>query len=110
MKKIIAVDGDDASLFFYRQSLKNHDLVTVSGALEALIKINNQKPDIVILNVRLSDDNGLNLAKEIKATNSNTRVIMISSVNTIEEDAYLYGCDEFHLKPISREKILEIIG
>jgi len=77
----------------------------VSKALtgkEAISLIQEQKPQIIILDLYLEDMSGLNVLKEAKAANPKTCVVVLTGfdVETTKEKAFAMGADYFLIKPI----------
>lgn len=65
------------------------------------------KPDVVLLDVRMPDENGIEVLKEILATNSKARVVMLTTSDTIE-DVYR-SIEEGALGYVMKESPVEII-
>jgi two-component system KDP operon response regulator KdpE len=68
--------------------------------------------DLVLLDVRLPDGNGLDLVREIKARDPELPVVVMSaSVLPHErEEATRAGCDAFVSKPYLAQDLLDTIG
>ena len=68
--------------------------------------------DLVLLDVRLPDGNGLDLVREIKARDPGLPVVVMSaSVLPHErEEATRAGCDAFVSKPYLAQDLLDTIG
>jgi two-component system nitrogen regulation response regulator NtrX len=83
---------------------------TVKNSQDALIKITDNIYDVIILDVWLNDSelDGIQLLKELKKTDVDTPVIIISGHGNIEiaVDAIKNGAYEFIEKPFSSERLL----
>jgi len=68
--------------------------------------------DLVLLDVRLPDANGWDLAREIKAIRSDIPVIAQTAyaMSTDLQKSMEAGCDNYISKPINKEKLLEMIS
>jgi CheY-like chemotaxis protein len=75
------------------------------GAARSLLEMN--EPDLVLLDVRLPDGNGLDFLREVRAREPSPRVVVMSaSVLSAERDEALRaGCDEFLGKPYTRAEL-----
>ena len=84
--------------------------VTVKNSQEALIEINNNSFDVIVLDVWLNNSelDGIQLLKEIKKIDSEVPVLIISGHGNIEiaVDAIKNGAYEFIEKPFSSERLL----
>ena len=58
-------------------------------------------PDVILLDNNLPDGVGINYLKEIKSSDKNVFVIMITATANIKEQAMKFGADGFIEKPIS---------
>jgi DNA-binding NarL/FixJ family response regulator len=79
---------------------------------EALQKIETLSPHLVLMDIKLPGQNGLEVTREIKARFSGIRVIILTSYDLPEyrEAAKNYGADYFLSKgSSSREEILALI-
>ncbi|HEY6502396.1 MAG TPA: response regulator transcription factor [Chitinophagaceae bacterium] len=71
----------------------------------------NQPFDLVILDINLPGMNGYDLCKHIRAGNKNVPVIMLTSLNTIDDkiEGYDAGADDYIIKPFEfRELTMKI--
>jgi CheY-like chemotaxis protein len=78
-----------------------HDAVTLAEAREWL---RHEHPDIILLDLRLPDGDGLILARELKADPRRFMIPIIaataSALSPVPEAAVDAGCDGFLIKPI----------
>ncbi len=51
---------------------------------EALQKVGNLKPELVFMDIRLPGENGIHLTQKIKARYPNTKVIILTSYDSLE--------------------------
>ncbi len=78
---------------------------------EARTQLNQKNFDIVMLDMELPDGVGLDLLKEIRQSNPNQEVIMVtavSSVNTVVETMRL-GASDYLTKPVDAKRLLKAI-
>ena len=79
---------------------------------EALQKVDLSPPNLILLDIRLLGENGIELAKKIKATHSNIPVFILTGYDIPEyrEVALRYGADGFLIKSsLSRMKLEELV-
>jgi putative two-component system response regulator len=111
--KILIVDDNED----VRESLKLYleaELFTVRLAVDgedALLKVNEFKPDCILLDIKMPYLNGAEALKMIKYRSPNTEVIMISTVYTIQTavKCLLRGAFGILTKPIDLDKLLKEI-
>jgi len=102
MKKILLIDNDPVILKLVRQIFENEDykLVTTEGGLEALEKLEEEKPDLVIVDLVMSNLSGKTICEVIrnKKEFSHLPVIILSAVLAEESSWELVGADAFVAK------------
>ncbi len=82
-----------------------------SDGREAMQKVESFQPDLILMDIRLPDESGLELTKKIKITNPNIKVIILTGHHYPEykEVAARYGADGFFVKGESRKEILSAV-
>ncbi len=111
---ILAVD-DEATIL---QSLsgilsdEGFEVLTASNGYEALKIIEQESPDLVLLDIWMPGIDGIETLQEIKRTNPFLQVIIISGHGTIETavKATKLGAYDFIEKPLSIEKVIVTIN
>jgi len=112
MHKILIIDDEKDICFLIAEILKDENYIT-SHALnsdEALIKFNEFNPDLIILDVWLSNSNldGIELLKEFKNLNEKIPIIIISGHGTVDlaVKAIKNGAYDFLEKPFNSDKLI----
>ncbi len=88
-------------------------VVSVTSGEEAQIKLQSQKPDLVILDVILPGQSGFELCRELKS-NANTQGIPVVICSTKGTDAdklwgSMLGADAYIPKPVDQKKLMQTI-
>ena len=109
-KPLILVVEDDSSVKnLITTTLKAHDYrhLTAPNGKAAILEVSSHNPDIVLLDLGLSDIDGVDVIKKIR-TWSNMPIIVISarSEDTDKIDALDAGADDYLTKPFSVEELL----
>lgn len=107
-KKILIADNSEDSLKYYRCALPAHVCITTTDGDEAVKKFIEEKPDLIILNGAVTNKDGFEIIKEIRALDAFIKIIMISSNNEVKDKAFAAGFNEFYLKPISPKQLREL--
>lgn len=107
--KILIVDDEPSALELLEMHLseKNFEVRTSADAKGLYEEINSFQPQIVILDVRLPDADGLDLLKNIKEANENTRVIVVTAFHDMATTikAIKRGAFEYIPKPIDLDEL-----
>ena len=107
MKKTILIVDDDPDIIKYISKVLEKidcNLVTAKNGEEALDKINQEKPDLITLDLLMPKRSGARLYYELKTSDAlkDIPVIMVSGMS---EKAFLKSQDalmEFHGKPVPK--------
>lgn len=86
MKKALVIDDDPNILTTLEIYLEDNDfeVFTANTAKKGLWYFQEQTPDIILLDLKLPDQNGLDVLKEIIASDIKTQVLMITAYATVE--------------------------
>ncbi|MDC7125457.1 MAG: sigma-54 dependent transcriptional regulator [Spirochaetales bacterium] len=108
-RKILIVD-DEPNVRRFLSELLNEDqyqIETAANAAEAMHKACSFQPDVIFLDLKLPDGNGLHMIKPLKQLDSSPQVIIISALGTVENavNATRLGAYDFITKPFDIEKI-----
>ncbi|MBI4456002.1 MAG: response regulator [Acidobacteria bacterium] len=78
--KILVVDDEPSVVFLLKNFLerRGYEVVTASRGDEALAKLKEQSPQIVLLDILLPGGNGLEVLREIRQLEEDIGVIMIT--------------------------------
>jgi two-component system KDP operon response regulator KdpE len=106
---ILMVDDEPQILRVMRASLppRGYNLRVASNGLEALKMVEQQMPDLIILDLVMPSISGLDVCKEIRKT-SNVPIIILSAKNlTLDKIATLeLGADDYLTKPFDMGELL----
>lgn len=112
MKRILIVEDNAFFLRFFGETLHSRfpslKIYEAANGEEAMQKINVVQPEAVFMDIRLPGENGLELAKKMKAQYPHIIVIILTNYDLPEyrSAAYESGADHF----ISKDSFLKIIN
>lgn len=114
-KKRILICDDEEGI---RESMKliledKYELSFVADGYQCLSTL-KQNPDIdlILLDIKMPQINGLEVLKHIKKIKPEAKVIIVSGYNSVETaaEATRLGADNYLIKPFEKKNILEIIA
>ncbi|UCF31249.1 MAG: response regulator [bacterium] len=119
-ERILIVEDNIVILTMQKQifEMEGYEILTAQEGTDALRKVHEERPDIVLLDVNIPGMNGFELCRQIKEDPSLSRIIvvMISAVYYSDEDAkkgMAMGADAYFTKPYENEvlqsKIKELL-
>ncbi len=110
---ILLVDDQDTIRFFLEKTLRQegYEAVTARTGAEAIEKAREVVPDLVLLDLKLPDMDGLEVLRRIKEVFPEIGVVMITAFGDIETavTAMKHGAFDFVSKPINLEQLLMVI-
>jgi two-component system response regulator EvgA len=113
MNKVLLAEDDATmvSLLKLLLDLEGYLVVNITSEKPDIIQITRDElPDLILLDVHLGDQNGLEVVKELKGLMDlrKIRVIMTSGMD-LGEKCILAGADDFIQKPYMPEELLDKI-
>jgi DNA-binding NtrC family response regulator len=111
---ILLVDDQDTIRFFLEKMLIQEDFEahTAKTGLEAVEMVKKIVPDLVLLDLKLPDMDGLQVLAKIKEIFPEICVVMITAFGDIETavESMKRGAFDFITKPINLEQLLMIVN
>lgn len=101
MKTILIVDDEENIRTLYKEELKDegYHVILASNGYEALEVLNTQKPDAIILDIKMPGMDGVNLLKLIKERQEDDiPVIICSAYEEYKQDFSLWASEEYIVK------------
>lgn len=115
-KRLLVVDDEAKLLRAIAVTLREegYDVMTASGGAEALVRINEAMPDLIISDIRMPGLDGYRLAHSLR---SNARTELIPIVFLTAKDSRLdrlvgfrTGADAYLTKPFDPEELLAVVS
>jgi two-component system, NtrC family, response regulator AtoC len=118
MKRILVVDDEKNIRALFREELEDegYEVTCASSGREALDKVAEQTPDLILLDVRMDDMTGLEVLDVIRKARPNLPVIMCTAVRGLEDDFTMWDAQvsDYITKPVDlddlRTKVKKAIG
>ena len=114
MPKLLVVDDEPNVLYSFRKGLSQEGLCvqTAETGQEGLRLIEQERPDAVILDVRLPDMSGLDIFDRIQELDPRLPVIVVTAHSTTETaiNAMKRGAFDYLLKPIDIHQLRNIVA
>ena len=112
MKKILVAEDEDSNYELVKIVLqKRYKLLRAHNGIEAVTINEDEKPDLILMDIRMPEMNGLDATRIIKEVSTDTPVIALSAYAFEENirEARAAGCDDFMAKPFKVENLIEIV-
>ena len=113
MSKLLIVDDEVDVREFAKSFFKKRGITvfTASGGRQALDLIAQESPDLVLLDVRMEEINGVEVLRELRQKNTATKVIMVSGIEDEEiiNETKALGVTGFIHKPLILEELEKVV-
>ena len=110
MKKLLIIEDDIsfAATLARRMSKYGFSCQQVHQADQALLTCLQQKPDCILLDMKLAADNGLRLIKPIRASLPKVKIVLLTGFASVATavQAMRLGADDYLAKPVSTQMLL----
>ena len=110
MFRILVVDDDKHTRFFIKEALEleNYIVFCAKDSQEALAIYEKEYIDLMIVDIMMPGVNGYELTKQLRLTNKDLLVLMISAKQLPEDRklGFKAGIDDYMSKPIDAEELL----
>jgi DNA-binding response OmpR family regulator len=118
MAKILIVDDDPDITFATGLFLKRaqHEVLTASNRADGLKAIDDEKPDLIILDVMMEEaDDGIAMAQELRRQGCDIPILMLTSVGKVtgfsyDEDQEMVPVNAFCEKPIQPDVLVKKVN
>jgi len=114
-KRILIVEDNDLSLMLLNDLLEVHgyEILKTGQGLEAIKLAQDNKPDLILMDIQLPDLSGLDVTRLLKQDDQ-TKCIPIIAVTAFamlgdEASALESGCDAYIAKPVVVHSLLRTI-
>ncbi len=116
--KIAICDDDNIQLKYINSLVKKWgslkdckaDTLLYSSAEELLFNYTPNFFDVLLLDIQMSGENGISLAKRIRSLNDDASIIFITAVPDYVFDGYDVGAIQYLLKPVNEKKLFECLN
>lgn len=114
MSKVLVVD--DAEFLRLRISkmllAEGHEVIQAENGLQAIAKYEQEKPDVVLMDITMPEMDGLAALKQIRAVDAGAKVVMLTALGqeSVVVEAIKSGARDFVVKPFEKERVIAAIN
>lgn len=111
-KRLLVAEDEDTNFELVKRILQNgFDIIRAKDGIEAVTLNEEEKPDLILMDIRMPNMDGLDATRIIKEVNNNVPVVALSAFAFPEyiEEAKKAGCDDFLAKPFKINELNAIV-
>ncbi|HZM44226.1 MAG TPA: response regulator, partial [Burkholderiales bacterium] len=113
MKPVWIIDDDRSIRWVFEKALARENIAfkTFSSAQEALLELDTDTPQVVVSDIRMPGESGLELLQKAKEHHANLPVIIMTAYSDLESavSAFQGGAYEYLPKPFDVDYAVELI-
>ena len=102
--RVLVVDDEAEGVELLREflSAKGYEVITASDGDEALRKVKEERPHLILLDIQMPKMDGLEVLRRLREIDKEVGVIMITGVNEqeIARQAMALGAFDYIVKPL----------
>ena len=110
---IVVAEDEELNWMFIREMLRKTgaEILRARDGREVVSITRNQKPDVVLMDIKMPELSGIEATRRIRAFNSEVPIIAQTAYVMAEEkeECSKAGCNHFVTKPLDRTVLMEII-
>ena len=112
MKKLLVVDDENNIRRLYSQELseEGYQVVTAATASEAVEKLTESNFDLVVLDIKLKNESGLDLLQKIVKERHDMPVILCTAFSCYKDDFSTWLADGYVVKSSDIQELKDEIG
>ena len=110
--RVLVVDDELGPRESLRMLLKpSYAIQTAENGRTALDLLRRFQPDVVIMDIKMPEMDGLELLRHVKRADPSIEVVMITAYASLEtvRHALTHGAFEYLIKPFSRQDLEEVV-
>jgi two-component system nitrogen regulation response regulator NtrX len=112
--RVLVIDDEPAIRDSLRMILEyeRYEVIGASNGPEGLVMARSQRPDLVVLDVKMPGMDGLEVLRKLRTFDSTLPIVVVSGHGTTATavEAIRTGALDFLEKPLSRERVIVTIG
>lgn len=109
-ERLLLVDDEDNLRSMLEAALRHHgfDVVSVANGRDALERVTEVGPDLIVLDVMLPDLDGFEVCRRIRTEGDHTPVLFLTARDATEDKVrgLTLGGDDYLVKPFSLEELV----
>ena len=113
MQKVLVVDDEPQAVELLEEFLtaKGYAVVGASGGAEALHKLKEERPHLMLLDIRMPEMGGLEVLRRAREIDREVGIVMITAVNeeSMGREALRMGAYDYITKPLDFDYLERVL-
>lgn len=111
-KTILVVDDEEHIRLLYKEEFEEegYNVLLASSGEDALSQVENNRPDLVTLDIKMPGIDGITLARKIKEIKSDMPVIFVSAYEDYKHDFGTWASDAYFVKSANLKELKSLVS
>jgi two-component system response regulator (stage 0 sporulation protein F) len=111
MKKVLVVDDEESIRELYRAELADdgYEVGLAADGKQAIRQLETFRPDLVTLDIKLPDVDGIEVLRRIRERNSTIPVILVTAFGEFKQDFNTWASDAYIVKSHDTTELMEAV-
>jgi len=107
MSKVLVVDDEENIRLLYREELEDegYEVAVAANAREALEAFRSAPFDVIVLDIKMPDMDGIELLRIIKEENKDIPVVLCSAYGRYKQDFRIWACNAYLVKSADLDEL-----
>lgn len=107
--RVLVIDDDRAVRDAVRRAftLEGYEALTADGGLDGLQRVDETRPDVIVLDVMMPDVDGLEVCRRLRSAGDRTPILMLTARDAVSDriDGLDAGADDYLMKPFDLDEL-----
>jgi len=111
MKKVLVVDDEESIRELYRADLtdEGYEVELAADGRQALRGLDSFRPDLVTLDIKLPDIDGIEVLRRIREKNATVPVVLLTAFGEFRQDFNTWASDAYIVKSHDTTELKETV-
>jgi DNA-binding response OmpR family regulator len=111
MKKVLVVDDEESIRELYRADLtdEGYEVELAADGRQALLGLDSFRPDLVTLDIKLPDIDGIEVLRRIREKNATVPVVLLTAFGEFRQDFNTWASDAYIVKSHDTTELKETV-
>ena len=112
MKKILILDDEEHIRFFYSEEVRSegYEVETLESGRGIIDYLMGSMPDLLIMDIKMTEYSGLDLLKDIKEVYPDLPVVLCSAYDSFKHDKGSREADRYVIKSFDLTELKQIVS
>ena len=110
-KTILVIDDEEHVRMLYAEELKSlgHDVVLSDGKADPLALVEEHRPDLIILDIKLESRSGLDVLQSIRCRHADLPIILSTAYDSFRCDLKSIAADAYVVKSYDSSELMQTV-